>query len=61
MAGQVKVRINKTYFDLAIGAQFFVPRGNQYQISNTSNREAVLYFFHASEVEQSQQPNEEAH
>ena len=50
MAGQVQVQIHKTVFTVGTGAQFFVPRGNQYRISNSGYKEARLFFCHGKEV-----------
>ncbi|KAH6571257.1 hypothetical protein BASA60_007265 [Batrachochytrium salamandrivorans] len=50
LIGQVQVRVHKTTFVISQGSQFFVPRGNQYEIDNISNREARLFFCHGKEV-----------
>jgi mannose-6-phosphate isomerase-like protein (cupin superfamily) len=50
MAGQVQVQIHKTVFTVGTGAQFFVPRGNQYHILNSGQKEARIFFCHGKEV-----------
>ncbi|GAA5845668.1 hypothetical protein JCM9279_006066 [Rhodotorula babjevae] len=42
--GAVSVTIHRTVFSIGPGGTFFVPRGNQYQIQATSNREVRLFF-----------------
>ncbi|GAA5938232.1 hypothetical protein JCM3775_002922 [Rhodotorula graminis] len=42
--GSVSVTIHRTVFSIGPGGTFFVPRGNQYQIQATSNREVRLFF-----------------
>ncbi|KAK6092867.1 mitotic fidelity of chromosome transmission- protein [Batrachochytrium dendrobatidis] len=53
LSGQVQVRVNETSFVISHGSQFFVPRGNLYEIENIANREARLFFCHGKEVLQS--------
>ncbi|KAJ3010953.1 hypothetical protein HKX48_007123 [Thoreauomyces humboldtii] len=50
LSGEIEVQVHKTLFVVRTGSQFFVPRGNQYRISNISNREAKIFFAHGREV-----------
>ncbi|ORY72568.1 Mif2/CENP-C like-domain-containing protein [Leucosporidium creatinivorum] len=42
--GSVSVVVHRTRFAIGPGATFFVPRGNSYSISATSNRDVKLFF-----------------
>lgn len=46
-AGAVRVRIHTESYIFAPGSTFLVPRGNQYEITNISKRESVLFFAQA--------------
>jgi len=44
LKGIVQVTVNESKFVVSTGAQFVVPRGNQYSIANLSRMESHLYF-----------------
>ncbi|KAK7980720.1 Choline transport protein [Apiospora arundinis] len=48
--GSVEVTIAGTQFRIGKGGQFFVPRGNHYSISNTSERPARIFFAQGCEM-----------
>ncbi|KAJ3336684.1 hypothetical protein HDU91_001703, partial [Kappamyces sp. JEL0680] len=50
MSGLVEVQVHKTTFQLVDGGQFFVPRGNQYCISNIGETESTLIFCHGKQI-----------
>ena len=50
LLGEAQVEINGTKFAAAQGTQFFVPRGNQYQLWNNSAKECRLFFCHGKEI-----------
>ncbi|GJJ74936.1 centromere protein C [Entomortierella parvispora] len=47
LKGIVQVTVNERKFVVSTGAQFVVPRGNQYSIANLSRMESHLYFVQA--------------
>ncbi|KAL2916049.1 mitotic fidelity of chromosome transmission-related protein [Polyrhizophydium stewartii] len=50
LSGHVDAAINRTWFTVSQGAQFYVPRGNTYEIKNASSKEARLFFCHGKEI-----------
>lgn len=50
VSGLIEVKVHKTTFQLEDGGQFFVPRGNQYSISNVGSSDATLYFCHSKQI-----------
>ena len=50
MTGRVKVTIHRSTFTVGAGAQFIVPRGNQYKILNDGDEDSKLFFVHGKEI-----------
>ncbi|KAI5479575.1 centromere protein C [Pseudohyphozyma bogoriensis] len=48
--GSVSVQIHRSRFAIGPGGTFFVPRGNTYAISATSNRDVKLFFTQARRI-----------
>ncbi|RKO90212.1 Mif2/CENP-C like-domain-containing protein [Blyttiomyces helicus] len=44
IAGQIEVTIHRSTFKISTGATFFVPRGNQYCITNVGPKESKIAF-----------------
>jgi hypothetical protein len=45
MQGIVEATVHETQFVVSAGGRFLVPRGNQYAISNLSDKKNCLLFF----------------
>ncbi|KAJ3072064.1 hypothetical protein HDU98_004382 [Podochytrium sp. JEL0797] len=50
ISGKVRVTVHSTSFEVGEGAQFLIPRGNQYSMKNTGVSEARLFFLQSKEV-----------
>ncbi|KAI0112191.1 Mif2/CENP-C like-domain-containing protein [Nemania sp. FL0031] len=48
--GNVRVTISQSEFGIAKGGMFFVPRGNDYQIQNETDRPARIFFAQGCEI-----------